>query len=257
MSQNSETLEEAPLISHLTELRQRLIYSFVFFGLCVGGCFYFADTLFIFLLKPLKYALGEDLKVTYWAPHEAFFAYMNLALYAGLIISLPFFLIQIWRFIAPGLYNNEKKAFLPFLLMTPVMFSVGLSFAFYIVLPAALSFFAGFQSAADMGGTEIIQETRVSEYLQFCLSFLLIFGLAFELPIGLVLAGKAGLISADTLRKTRPYALMGIAISSAFFTPPDIISMFSLAAPLYIMYEISILLIASFKNNHHKGENSA
>ena len=162
MSKNHETLPEAPLISHLTELRQRLIYSFVFFAICVGGCFYFADIIFIFLLEPLKYALGENLKVTYWAPHEAFFAYMNLALYAGLIIALPFFLIQIWRFIAPGLYNNEKKAFLPFLLMTPVMFTIGLAFAFYIVMPTALSFFAGFQTAQDMGGTQIIQETRVS-----------------------------------------------------------------------------------------------
>ena len=253
MSQNNESLAEAPLIAHLTELRQRLIYSFIFFAICVGGCFYFADTLFIFLLTPLKYALGNDLKVTYWAPHEAFFAYMNLSLYAGLIISLPFFLIQIWGFIAPGLYSNEKRAFLPFLFMTPVMFSVGLAFAFYIVLPAALSFFAGFQTDVNMGGTEIVQETRVSEYLQFCLSFLLIFGLAFQLPIGLVLAGRAGLIQADTLRNARPYALMGIAVCSAFFTPPDIISMLSLAAPLYIMYEISILFISSFK----KGEESA
>ena len=247
MQNQNEVLEEAPLVSHLTELRTRLIYSFIVFAFAVGGCFYCADTIFIFLLEPLKYALGNDVKVTYWAPHEAFFTYMNLSVYAGIIIAAPFFLLQIWGFIAPGLYSHEKKSFLPFLLMTPIMFTLGIMMAFYIVMPTALQFFAGFQTLSDLGGPQVVQETRVSEYLYFAMSFILAFGLAFELPVGLVLAGKAGLVTAQSLKNKRPYAVMIIFILSAFFTPPDVVSMFSLALPLYLMYELSIIIIKSFQ----------
>ena len=195
----------------------------------------------------------KNIKVTYWAPHEAFFSYMNLAIYSGFCLSFPVIMSQIWAFIAPGLYTHEKKAFLPFLLMTPIMFILGAMMAYYVVLPTALSFFAGFQTPlGTMGGTQIVQETRVSEYLSFALSFILIFGATFELPIGLILAGRVGLISATTLREKRSYAIFAIAVFAALVTPPDMISMAGLGIPLYIMFEISILSIASFEKKRDK-----
>lgn len=246
-SDSAHDLPQAPLISHLTELRKRLIYIFIIFAIAFAGCFYFIEPIFITLLNPLKAALGEQVSVTYFAPHEAFFTYMNLSLYAALILSCPFLLLQIWGFIAPALYHSEKRAFIPFLIMTPVMFFIGCAFAFFIVMPTALSFFASFQHISIENSAQIIQETRVSDYANFTMSFIFIFGLAFQLPVALILAGFVGLISSDTLRKKRSYALMIIAISSAFFTPPDILSMFLLAFPLYIMYELSILCIRLFE----------
>lgn len=251
---SNDELFKAPLSSHLRELRSRLIYSLAFFIIAVVLCFIFSDKIFEILLYPLYHALGNDIKISYFAPHEAFFTYMNLALYSGLLCTMPMLLIQLWRFIAPGLYHNEQKLFRPFLIMTPIMFILGMSLAYFFVMPTALGFFAHFQSDSMANGAKIVQETRISDYSNFALNFLLIFGLAFELPVGVILAGVSGLISSDALRKGRPYAAMGIGIFAAIFTPPDVMSMLLMLIPLYGLYEISIVIVHYLTNKKEKDD---
>jgi sec-independent protein translocase protein TatC len=241
-TQTSEVLEKMPLIAHLTELRKRLIYVFCFFIVAVMACFYYADDIFMILLRPLKIALGDNIKITYWAPHEAFFTYMNLAVYAGFIISLPIIIIQIWGFIAPALYQREKYIVLPFLSAVPFMFIFGMVVAYYFIMPTALSFFATFQNHAATG-TQIIQETRVSDYAKFTLNFLLVFGLTFEFPVLLILSGALGLFNAGHLRTFRSYAVLLMGAFSAIASPPDAMSMIVMLGALWIMYELSIIVI--------------
>lgn len=239
----SENFTQAPLIEHLSELRTRLIRAVLFLFLAVGVCFYYADKIFLWLVYPLKQALGQAVKVSYFAPHEAFFVYMNLSFYAGLIIAVPVILHQIWAFVVPGLYYSERRMVRPFLFAAPMMFCVGGAFAYFYVLPMALEFFASFQSSTLDGAIQITQEIRVQDYAHFALSFILVFGLTFQLPIILVLLGLFDIFTADDLRKFRRYAVLMIASVSAIVTPPDLLSMIALAVPLQLLYEISILII--------------
>ncbi len=247
MNPNDPNELKTPLLSHLIELRRRLIFSALFIIIAVGFCYFYSQEIFTILTQPLKTALGSSVKLSYFAPHEAFFSFMNLALYAGLAISFPFISLQIWLFVAPGLYNHEKNAALPFLFLAPVMFCAGAALAYFLIMPQALAFFAGFQSPLGASGVEIIQENRVSDYLSFAITFLFVFGISFELPVGLILAGKLGFVSADGLRRKRKYILLGAAIFSAAVTPPDLLSMTGLLIPLYGLFELSILIIALFE----------
>jgi sec-independent protein translocase protein TatC len=231
------------LIDHLSELRTRLIKAVIFFVAMVGVCFYFSQEIFILLLIPLKQGLGDNVTVSYFAPHETFFVYMNLSLYSGLIVSVPIILHQIWAFIVPGLYHSEQKMIKPFLFLAPIMFMLGGLFAYFIILPTALAFFASFQTSVNDGAINIIQQIRVQDYAHFALSFILVFGIAFELPVVLILLGLFGIISAADLNHYRRYAILIIAAVSAIVTPPDLISMLGLAIPLQLLYEISILVI--------------
>lgn len=252
----TQNLNDTPmsLIAHLTELRSRLIKALIFFGIAVATSFYFSENIFIKLLAPLKQAIGDDITVSYFAPHEAFFVYMNLSLYVGLIASVPIILHQIWAFVMPGLYYSEQKVVRPFLLCAPLMFVLGGLFAYFLVLPNALAFFASFQTVTENSAINILQQIRVQDYAHFALSFILVFGLAFELPVILVLLGFFGIVTSDMLKNFRKYAVLIIATISAMVTPPDLLSLAALAIPLQLLYEVSIYIIKLYelRNNVQK-----
>jgi len=247
MLQNNHNDQAMTLIDHLTELRSRLIKTVIFLMIAVGLCFFFSESIFLTLLLPLKKALGQDITVSYFAPHEAFFVYMNLSLYSGLIITVPVILHQLWGFVAPGLYHSEQKLVRPFLFFAPIMFMLGGLFAYWIVLPNALAFFASFQTDVTQQAIQITQQIRVQDYAHFALSFILVFGLSFELPIILILFGLFGIITSQDLTHYRKYAIIIIMALSAMVTPPDLLSMLALSIPLQFLYEISIMVIKFYE----------
>ena len=230
---------KAPLLEHLIELRKRLLLSLgVLVALFFAGL-YFAKPIFAFLVQPLL-AAGQG-KVIYTDIFEAFFVEVKVALWAALMVGFPFFATQMWKFVAPGLYAREKKALLPFLLFTPVFFTGGAAFAYYVAMPWALHFLLSFQG--DVGGIQQEALPGVGNYLSFCTRFLFGFGVAFLLPILLMILERAGLVTRDQLVKSRRYAIVGSAAVSAVLTPPDAVSMLLLMVPLYALYEFAILAI--------------
>jgi sec-independent protein translocase protein TatC len=230
---------KAPLLEHLIELRRRLLYSLVVLVVLFFGSLYFAKTIFAFLVQPLI-AAGQG-KIIYTDIFEAFFAEVKVALFAALMIGFPFFAIQMWKFVAPGLYAKEKKALLPFLLLTPVFFTGGAAFAYFIAMPWALHFLLSFQG--DVGGIQREALPGVGNYLSFCTRFLFGFGAAFLTPILLMILERAGIITLQQLTKSRRYAIVASAAISAVLTPPDAVSMMLLLVPLYSLYELAIIAI--------------
>jgi len=236
-----------PLMEHLVELRRRLIYSFAGFILAFIVCFYFADQIFGFLTAPLarQFPEGQHKALIYTALHEAFFTYMKIGMFAALMITFPLLATQLWKFVAPGLYKHEKRAFLPFLLATPILFIMGAALAYYVIMPLAWHFFLQFQHPAEPGEMALEVMPKVNEYLSLVMHLLFGFGLAFEMPVALALLARANMITAATLRGKRRYAVLIVFIVAAILTPPDIISQCSLAIPLLILYEVSILIVRS------------
>jgi sec-independent protein translocase protein TatC len=230
---------KAPLLEHLIELRGRLLRSLAVLAALFFACLYFAKPIFAFLVQPLI-AAGQG-KIIYTDIFEAFFVEVKVALFAALMLGFPFFAIQMWKFVAPGLYAKEKKALLPFLLMTPVFFTGGAAFAYYVAMPWALHFLLSFQG--DIGGIQREALPGVGNYLSFCTRFLFGFGAAFLLPILLMILERAGLITLQQLTKSRRYAIVASAAISAVLTPPDAVSMLLLMVPLYTLYEFAILAI--------------
>ncbi|MFI4987719.1 MAG: twin-arginine translocase subunit TatC, partial [Alphaproteobacteria bacterium] len=232
-----------PLLDHLVELRRRLIYSFTGFVLAFFVCFYFSGEIFDFLVQPLARQFPENAHkaLIYTALHEAFFTYMKVGLFGALMLSFPLTSMQLWKFVAPGLYKHEKNAFLPFLLATPVLFLIGSALAYYVIMPLAWHFFLQFQRPAAPGDMAIEVMPRVSEYLSLVMHLLFGFGLAFQMPVALTLMARAGILGSDTLRARRRYAVLVVFIIAAVLTPPDVISQCSLAIPLVVLYELSIV----------------
>jgi sec-independent protein translocase protein TatC len=244
MSETPEDLvdDKMPLLDHLVELRSRLLYAAVALVLSFLVCFYFAAPIFNFLVAPLTelWAGQSSKRLIYTALHEKFFTEIKVAFFAGTFLAFPIIANQIWKFVAPGLYRNEKGAFLPFLIATPVLFFTGGAFVYYFVFPVAWAFFAGFEQAATAGNLAIELEPKVDQYLYLVMRLIFAFGLSFELPVILMLLTRSGLVAVETLKKKRRYAVVFAFIAAAILTPPDPLSQVALAVPIIILYEISI-----------------
>ena len=241
----------APLIEHLTELRTRLIHSALAFVVGMVICFTVWNPIFNFLTEPLCTTMAErgqdQCGLILIKLQEGFFVAISISLFGGLVLSFPYISYQLWRFVAPGLYKSEKNAFLPFMIASPVMFFIGASFAFYVVMPLAFDFFLGFQQAGNVGETDVAAsidfQGSVQEYLRLTIKFIVAFGLCFQLPVLLTLMGKAGLVSAQGLADVRKYAVVGILVLAVLVTPPDVITQVILFVVVYGLYEISIQLV--------------
>ncbi len=230
---------KAPLIDHLIELRQRLIRSVLALLAAFVGCFVFAKDIFAILVQPLV-AAGQD-RVIFTQIFEAFFVQVRVAFFGGLMLAFPVIANQLWQFVAPGLYRQEKKALLPFLIATPFLFSLGALVAYFVAIPVALTFLLSFQG--DLGGIEQQALPSVGAYLTFVMQFLFAFGLAFLLPVLLMLLERAGVVSLETLKKGRRYFIVAAFVIAAVFTPPDPGSQLLLAIPLILLYETAVLAI--------------
>ncbi|OYY91055.1 MAG: twin arginine-targeting protein translocase TatC [Sphingomonas sp. 28-66-16] len=238
-AESTEEIDQsrAPLLDHLIELRRRLIYCVIAVVLAFGVCFYFSEAIFGFLLQPLLRA-GQH-KVIYTQLFEAFFVQIKVAFFAAMMVSFPVIANQLWQFVAPGLYRNEKRALLPFLLATPVLFTLGAALAYYVAVPMALHFLLGFQGS--IGGVEREALPAIDSYLSFVMQFLFGFGLSFLLPVLLMLLERAGIVTRKQLISARRYAIVAAVGIAAVLTPPDIGSQLLLAIPLILLYEIAII----------------
>ena len=232
----------APLLDHLIELRNRLLWCILALAIAFGVCLYFANNIFEFLVQPLRVAFppGEG-RIVYTQLYEAFFVQIKIALFGAFVIAFPIIANQIWLFVAPGLYKNERRAFLPFLLATPVLFVTGAALAYYVVMPSAFHFFLGYQG--DVGGLQQEALPAIGEYLSLVMRFILAFGIAFELPVLVILLNRAGIVSRAQLVRARKYIIVCAFVVAAVFTPPDPVSQLMLAIPLCLLFEISLLVI--------------
>lgn len=229
----------APLLEHLVELRRRLLWCVAAVAVAFGLCLYFARPIFAFLVQPLLRA-GQG-RLIYTNIFEAFFAEIKVAFFAALMLSFPILANQIWQFVAPGLYRNEKRAFLPFILITPVLFLSGAALAYYVAMPVALSFLLSYQG--NVGGIEQTALPGVGNYLDFATKFIFGFGVAFLLPVLLMLMERAGIVTRAQLKSGRRYAIVGAFAVAAVLTPPDVVSQLTLAVPMVLLYELALIAI--------------
>jgi sec-independent protein translocase protein TatC len=232
-----------PLLSHLIELRRRLLFSLLAFLILFFVFIPAAPYVYGFLMDPLYEVLKDrpNARMIFTGLPEQFLTEIKIAFFMSLAVSTPILLSQIWKFVAPGLYKNERRAFLPFLVSTPVLFFAGAALVYYFILPMAWQFFIGFEMPASEGSLAIQLEPKVNEYLSLVLLLMFAFGLGFQLPVLLTLLAKVGIVSANGLAEKRRYAIVAVFIFAAVITPPDVISQVGLAVPLILLYEISIL----------------
>jgi sec-independent protein translocase protein TatC len=238
---------EAPLLDHLIELRKRLIRAcLVLFGLLIV-CFFFAGTIFDVLVQPYRNAVfPEAVELIYTAPQEFFFTQLSLAFFGAIFLGFPYLATEIYGFVAPGLYKKERRAFIPYLIATPIFFVLGAAMVYFAVLPMALSFFHMMETE------EISMLVKVSEYLGLAMTLIIAFGICFQLPVILTLLAQIDLITSGTLKKGRRYAIVAILVFAAFITPPDPISQLGLSLPMYLLYELSIWSVGFIEKRRAK-----
>lgn len=245
----TEKLERQPLIAHLVELRKRFVIAFVAFVVATILCYEFAADIYGFLVQPLADALPnpDHRRLIFTGLTEAFFTYLKLAVFAGFFLAFPVIAAQIYYFLAPGLYKTERKTLIPYLVAAPALFIIGAAFVYYFIFPMAWRFFLGFESAGMDGGLPIQLEARVAEYLSLSMHLIMAFGLSFQLPVVLILLVRSNMLTLEKLKAGRRYAIVIIVTVAAFITPPDIFSQIALSVPLYLLYELSILLCRNVK----------
>lgn len=232
----------APLLDHLLELRRRLMWCIGALLISFAVCFYFADKIFGFLVVPLTEAFGQgNGRLVYTKLYEAFFVQVKVALFAAFFVSFPIIANQLWAFVAPGLYSKEKRAFLPFLVATPVLFTLGAALAYYVVMPTAFHFFLSFEG--ESGGLDVEALPSTDSYLSLVMQFILAFGISFLMPVLLMLLNRAGIVTREQLVSMRRYMIVLAFVAAAVLTPPDVVSQLMLAIPLIMLYEITLVAI--------------
>tara|TARA_B110000263_G_scaffold242154_1_gene247286 strand:+ start:49 stop:813 length:765 start_codon:yes stop_codon:yes gene_type:complete len=244
---NDGKVKQSSFISHLTELRSRLYKSLLYLLLIFIVCYYFSADIYNFLVTPYAEAVQDDEKsrrMIFTALHETFITYLKVSFFAALFISSPIILTQLWKFIAPGLYKNEKKALLPYLVATPTLFLLGGMLVYYLIMPLAIKFFLSFETSDAINVIPIQLEPKVNEYLSLIMRLIFAFGISFQLPVLLSLLARVGFIDSHYLRKRRKYVVVIIFALAALLTPPDPITQIGLGIPLLILYELSILSVS-------------
>ena len=252
---NDKKIKQSSFVEHLTELRSRLVKSIVYLFIFFIVCYFFAENIYSFLLAPYADAVKDDevnRRMIFTALHETFITYLKVAFFAAIFITSPIILTQIWKFVAPGLYKNEKRALLPYLIATPTLFLLGGMLVYYLIMPLAIKFFLSFETTTQFTNLPIQLEAKVNEYLSLIMRLIFAFGISFQLPVLLSLLARVGFIDSQYLKKRRKYVIIIIFSVAAILTPPDPITQIGLAIPLLILYELSILsvrFIEKKKNN--------
>ena len=250
---------ESGFISHLAELRKRLIHSFIFLIVFFIGSYFFAEHLYAFLVEPYAEAVrndGTDRRLIFTALQETFLTYLKVSFFAAFFVTCPFILMQIWKFIAPGLYKHEKVAILPYLILTPILFFLGGMLVYYLIMPLAIKFFLSFESSGLSTNLPIQLEAKVNEYLSLVMKLIFAFGISFQLPVVLSLLARVGIVDSNFLKTRRKYVVVIIFAAAALLTPPDPITQIGLAVPLLILYELSIFSVKFIENKELEKDNA-
>ena len=250
MKQNDEKIS---FISHLTELRKRLIHCLIFLFSLFAISYFFSEYIYGFLVEPYANAVkndGIERRLIFTALQETFLTYLKVSFFAAFFLTCPFILIQIWKFIAPGLYEHEKSAIIPYLVLTPILFLLGGMLVYYLIMPLAIKFFLSFESAGLSTNLPIQLEAKVNEYLSLVMKLIFAFGISFQLPVVLSLLARIGVVDSQFLKDRRKYVVVIIFAAAALLTPPDPITQIGLAIPLLILYELSIFSVKFIENKN-------